>query len=105
MLYVKEGRANLGSFDVASGKQSDVTTGNQAVVSYRAVPDASKFVLLISTPTRVGDLYWLDKSGASQTAHTYQRRVVLETESHRAGRNLVHELRRQEDSDLGAEAT
>ena len=66
MLYVKEGRANLGSFDVASGKQSDVTTGNQAVVSYRAVPDASKFVLLISTPTRVGDLYWFDKSGDSQ---------------------------------------
>ncbi|HEU5132347.1 MAG TPA: hypothetical protein VFT26_09600, partial [Pyrinomonadaceae bacterium] len=38
MLYVKEGKANLGSFDVATGKQSDVTTGNQAVVNYRAVP-------------------------------------------------------------------
>ncbi|HKU77357.1 MAG TPA: hypothetical protein VJR02_25815, partial [Pyrinomonadaceae bacterium] len=49
MHYVKEGKANLGSFDVASGKLKDVTTGNQAVVNYRAVPDASKFVLLIST--------------------------------------------------------
>ncbi|HEY0366503.1 MAG TPA: hypothetical protein VGC73_08520, partial [Pyrinomonadaceae bacterium] len=46
MLYVKEGKANLGSFDVATGKQSDVTSGNQAVLNYRAVPDASKFVLL-----------------------------------------------------------
>ena len=62
--YAKEGKANLGSFDVTTGKLSDVTTGNHAVVNYRAVPDASKFVLLISTPTRVGDLYWLDKPGA-----------------------------------------
>src|ERR1051326_9043743 len=48
IVYVKEGKSNLGSFDATSGKMSDVTTGNQAVVSYRAVPDASKFVLLIS---------------------------------------------------------
>ncbi len=63
MLYVKEGKANLGSFDVGTGRQADVTKGNQAVVNYRAVPDASKFVLLISTPTRIGDLFWLDKAG------------------------------------------
>jgi len=62
--YAKEGKANLGSFDVASGRLSDITTGNHAVVNYRALPDASKFVLLISTPTRIGDLYWLDKAGA-----------------------------------------
>ena len=62
--YAKEGKSNLGSFDVATGRLSDVTTGNHAVVNYRAVPDASKFVLLISTPTRIGDLFWLDKTGA-----------------------------------------
>ena len=62
--YAKEGKANVGSFDVASGKLSDVTTGNHAVVNFRAVPGASKFALLISTPTRIGDLYWLDKAGA-----------------------------------------
>ena len=62
--YAKEGKANVGLFDVATGKLSDVTTGNHAVVSFRAVPDASKFVLLISTPTRIGDLFWLDKAGA-----------------------------------------
>jgi dipeptidyl aminopeptidase/acylaminoacyl peptidase len=71
MLYVKEGKANLGSFDAASGKFSDVTTGNQAVVSYRAVPDASKFILLISTPTHVGDLFWLDKPGAQPRQLTH----------------------------------
>ena len=64
MIYVKEGKANVGSFDVTTGRQSDVTTGNHAVVNFRALPDASKFVLLISTPTRIGDLFWLDKPGA-----------------------------------------
>jgi dipeptidyl aminopeptidase/acylaminoacyl peptidase len=62
--YAREGKSNLGSFDVATGRLSDVTTGNHAVVNYRAVPDASKFALLISTPTRIGDLFWLDKAGA-----------------------------------------
>lgn len=61
--YAKEGKANVASFDISTGRQTDITTGNHAVVSYRALPDASKFVLLISTPTRVGDLYWLDKPG------------------------------------------
>src|SRR5688572_17443579 len=62
VVYVKEGKANVGSFDVSSGRLSDVTTGNHAIVSFRTVPDASKFVLLISTPTRIGDLFWLDKA-------------------------------------------
>jgi dipeptidyl aminopeptidase/acylaminoacyl peptidase len=62
-VYAKEGKANLGSFDVGSGKETDVTSGNQAVVSFRATPDASRFVLLISTPTRIGDLYWLERPG------------------------------------------
>ena len=71
VVYAKEGKANLGSFDVASGKLSDVTTGNHAVVNYRALPDASKFVLLISTPTRIGDLFWLDKPGAQPRQLTH----------------------------------
>ena len=70
-VYGKEGRANLGAFDVATGKETDVTSGNQAVVSFRALPDASKFVLLISTPTRIGDLYWTDKAGAEPKQLTH----------------------------------
>ena len=60
-VYLKEGKANVGAFDVASGRLSDVTTGNHAIVNFRTVPDTSKFALLISTPTRVGDLFWLEK--------------------------------------------
>ncbi|HLE62011.1 MAG TPA: S9 family peptidase [Pyrinomonadaceae bacterium] len=59
-LYVKEGKANVGSFDVSTGKQTDVTSGNQAVMAFRALPNTSKFALVISTPTRIGDLYWLE---------------------------------------------
>lgn len=70
-LYGKEGKANLASFDVATGRLTDVTTGNEAVVSFRAVPDASKFVLLISTPTRIGDLFWLDKPGGQPRQLTH----------------------------------
>src|SRR5207244_730614 len=69
--YAKEGKTNLGSFDVATGKESDVTSGNQAVVSFRATPDASKFVLLISTSTRIGDLFWLERPGASPKQLTH----------------------------------
>ena len=70
-VYGKEGKASLGAFDVATGKETDVTSGNQAVVSFRALPDASKFVLLISTPTRIGDLFWIDKPGAEQKQLTH----------------------------------
>ncbi|HEY6121263.1 MAG TPA: S9 family peptidase, partial [Pyrinomonadaceae bacterium] len=62
-VFAREGKANVGAFDVATGRETDVTTGNQAVVSFRAVRDASKFALLISTPVRIGDLYWLENRG------------------------------------------
>jgi dipeptidyl aminopeptidase/acylaminoacyl peptidase len=70
-VYAREGKANLGAFDVASGKETDVTTGNQAVVSFRATPDAAKFALIISTPTRVGDIFWLERAGAAPKQLTH----------------------------------
>jgi dipeptidyl aminopeptidase/acylaminoacyl peptidase len=70
-LYGKEGKANLGAFEVATGRETDVTSGNQAVVSFRATPDASKLVLLISTPTRIGDLFWLEKPGSAPKQLTH----------------------------------
>jgi dipeptidyl aminopeptidase/acylaminoacyl peptidase len=62
VVYTREGKANVGAFNVSNGRLSDVTSGNQAVVNFRTVPDASKFALLISTPTRIGDLFWMDKA-------------------------------------------
>src|SRR2546426_2174940 len=70
-VYAKQGQANLGAFDAANGAETDWTTGNQATVSFRATPDASKFVALISTPTSIGDLFWLERPGVTQKQLTH----------------------------------
>jgi dipeptidyl aminopeptidase/acylaminoacyl peptidase len=62
-VYSKEGKTNLSRFDVATGKQTDVTTGNQAVLSFRSTPDGSKLFYTVSTPTHVGDLYSIEAAG------------------------------------------
>jgi dipeptidyl aminopeptidase/acylaminoacyl peptidase len=61
----REGRANLIQVDVVSAKITEITHGNQAVERFRANNDASAFVALISTPTNIGDLYWVDRASAS----------------------------------------
>ncbi len=62
-VYAKEGKANLGSFDAASGKLTDLTTGNQSVSGFRSTPDGSKTVISISTPTKIGDLFVVERDG------------------------------------------
>jgi dipeptidyl aminopeptidase/acylaminoacyl peptidase len=63
-VYAKQGVANLGRFDISSGKETDVTTGDQAILGFDSSNDGSKFVYTISTPTQIGDLYWMDRFGA-----------------------------------------
>ena len=58
----KQGTGNLVQIEIASGKITEITRGNQAVERYRATSDASKFVALISTPTNIGDLFLVDRS-------------------------------------------
>ncbi|MEO6049815.1 MAG: S9 family peptidase [Pyrinomonadaceae bacterium] len=65
-VYAQEGKANLGKFDAATGKETDITSGNQSVSSFRVTPDGSKMVYSISTPTRIGDLYVMDKNRQSK---------------------------------------
>ncbi len=69
--FAREGQTNLGSFDVATGAMTEITKGNQAVVRFRAAPDTSKLVYFLSTATKIGDLFWLDRvSGeARQLTH------------------------------------
>lgn len=59
--FAREGQTNLGAFDVATGAISEITKGNQAILRFRPAPDSSKLVYLLSTPTRIGDLFWLDR--------------------------------------------
>jgi len=61
----REGRANLIQVDIASARISEITRGNQAVERFRANKDASGLVALISTPTNIGDLFWIDRAQAS----------------------------------------
>lgn len=68
-VYSKQGKANLAVFDVpvaadaepGSAGVHDLTSGNQAVMSFRATPDVSKLVYVVSTPTRLNDLFVLDR--------------------------------------------
>jgi len=63
--FAKEGRLNLAAVDAASGGLTELTKGDQAVMSYRMSNDRSKLVYLLSTPTRVGDLFSAGPSGSN----------------------------------------
>jgi dipeptidyl aminopeptidase/acylaminoacyl peptidase len=86
-LYAKEGKANLAVFDVpvaadaeaGSAGVHDLTSGNQGVTSFRATPDASKLVYVVSTPTRINDLFVLDRAtpGATPTQLTHVNDQLL----------------------------
>jgi dipeptidyl aminopeptidase/acylaminoacyl peptidase len=57
-LVAREGRANLMRFPAAGGAPADVTSGDQAVLSYARA--GASIALIISTPTVIGDLSVLD---------------------------------------------
>jgi dipeptidyl aminopeptidase/acylaminoacyl peptidase len=62
-VFGREGCTNLGRFDATTGAMVEVTKEDQAVLSFRATADGSRIVSLISTPTRIGDLFAVDASG------------------------------------------
>jgi dipeptidyl aminopeptidase/acylaminoacyl peptidase len=75
-VYTKEGRANLALFDVPvaggadpgkTGAVHDITSGKQGVMSFRAAPDTSKLIYVASTPTRINDLFVVDRATPGAT--------------------------------------
>jgi dipeptidyl aminopeptidase/acylaminoacyl peptidase len=70
-VYAKQGRANLATFEAANGKLTDLTRGDQAVTSFRATADGSELAYTLSTPTLVGDLYWLALPGTNSKQLTH----------------------------------
>ncbi|HXO21020.1 MAG TPA: S9 family peptidase, partial [Thermoanaerobaculia bacterium] len=60
VLAADHGRANLVRVEAASGAVSPFTTGDHDVVCFTATPGGSRFALVVSTPTAVGDLFVLD---------------------------------------------
>jgi dipeptidyl aminopeptidase/acylaminoacyl peptidase len=60
-VYGKEGKTVLASFDTQTGAETDLTHGNQAVLGFRGSADRSKIVYTLSTPTRISDLFVIDR--------------------------------------------
>jgi dipeptidyl aminopeptidase/acylaminoacyl peptidase len=76
-IYGKEGRTILASFDVASGTPTDLTKGNQAVGRFRATEDRTTIVCTISNPTRIGDLFAIDRSGKEPRELTHMNNELF----------------------------
>jgi dipeptidyl aminopeptidase/acylaminoacyl peptidase len=80
-VYAKEGKATLALFDMPVAQDADsggtgvhdLTSGNQGVMSFRALPDVSKLIYVVSTPTSINDLFVLDRAtpGATPTRLTH----------------------------------
>ena len=70
-VYGKEGKTILASFDIESGKPTDLTKGNRAVVRFRAADDRSKIIYTVSTATRISDLFAIDPAGGEPRELTH----------------------------------
>ncbi|MEO5720825.1 MAG: S9 family peptidase [Chthoniobacterales bacterium] len=62
-IFSKEGRTNLARFDAETGAPTELMQGDQAVVRFGFSKDDAKLVYLVSTPTRLGDLFVLEAGG------------------------------------------
>jgi dipeptidyl aminopeptidase/acylaminoacyl peptidase len=71
-----KGMANLIAVEAASGKIIELTNGKQAVERFRASNDGKTLVVLISTPTNIGDLFVLNHGSTApprQITHINQK--------------------------------
>ncbi|HET9801586.1 MAG TPA: hypothetical protein VFP82_07850, partial [Chthoniobacterales bacterium] len=74
-VYAKEGKANVGSFDLQSGQPTDLTSGNQEVIRFRAAQ--GMLVYTASTPTRLSNLFALDRNGGQPKQLTHFNDALL----------------------------
>ena len=65
-IVSKEGRTNLARFDAETGAVTELTQGDQAVLRFRASADGKTMVYVVSTPTRVNDLFVLGDDGKAR---------------------------------------
>jgi dipeptidyl aminopeptidase/acylaminoacyl peptidase len=61
----RQGRANLEAFDVSTGKNAPVTTGDRDVAAFSTGLDGSKLAIVGLTPVALPDLFWLDGAGTT----------------------------------------
>lgn len=60
-IYGKHGRNVLAWFDARSGAVTDLTQGAQAVLRFRQSADGSKIVYVVSSATRINELFALER--------------------------------------------
>lgn len=67
----EEGSVNLKRVDVETGKLRGILDDRHNILSYSATPDGAHLVLLVSTPTVIGDLYLMNGApgGIRQLTH------------------------------------
>ena len=102
----EQGNANLKRVDAATGKVDSLTTGNHDVMSYTADAAGQKLAFVRSTPTvrRRSARARRRLTRGDEAADDVQRRAVRAAHDERAGRAVVHELRRPEDPGLDPQA-
>ena len=61
-------------------RQTNVTTGDHAITNFRATADIVRIRVADSTPTRIGDLFWLEKAGAAPKQLTGSMMSCSQTE-------------------------
>ena len=76
-IYAKEGRTQLASFDAQNGTVTDLTHGDHAVTRYSAAADGQKTVVLVSTPTRINDLFCIDQPNAEPRQLTHSNDTLF----------------------------
>jgi len=73
----EQGRVGLQRAFLASRKVEPLTSGDEEVMSYTATPDASRFALVVSTPTSIGDLFVLDAASGERRRLTGQNDALM----------------------------
>ena len=74
-LVGREGRGNLERFDVATGNDTPVTKGDQAVEAYVEKADGTMLVVRVSTPANIGDLFVVMPNGSLQRLTDINRKL------------------------------
>ncbi|HEX8252899.1 MAG TPA: S9 family peptidase, partial [Thermoanaerobaculia bacterium] len=77
-IFSREGRTNIGRFDTTSGALTEVTKGDHATLRFSITPDGSKLVYLLSTPTRIGDLFAIDGNSAPRQLTDVNRELFAQ---------------------------
>ena len=62
VVSAQHGSSNLIHIKLDTGRISPLTDTKQDIVAYSAVPQGNKFAALLSTQTRIGDIFFIDYS-------------------------------------------